>query len=71
MSLILTSSKQPGILLKPLFCLLEIRAQAGDFGEVRRLMKILERPYDEQPEYEADADFPPDWAQHIEVSCSS
>ena len=47
------------------------RAQQGDPGEVRRLLAILERPYDEQPEHEAYADFPPDWAQHIEVSCSS
>ncbi len=47
------------------------RAQNGDAGEVRRLLKVLERPYDEQPEHEAYADFPPDWAQHIEVSCSS
>ncbi|HEY0856052.1 MAG TPA: YdiU family protein [Albitalea sp.] len=47
------------------------RAQGGDFGEVRRLLKVLSRPYDEQPEHGAYADFPPDWAQHIEVSCSS
>ncbi|HEV8315264.1 MAG TPA: protein adenylyltransferase SelO family protein, partial [Burkholderiaceae bacterium] len=47
------------------------RARAGDFGEVQRLLKVLQRPYDEQPEWSAYADFPPDWAQHIEVSCSS
>jgi len=47
------------------------RSQQGDDGEVRRLLAILERPFDEQPEHEAYADFPPDWAQHIEVSCSS
>ncbi|MFN0184536.1 MAG: protein adenylyltransferase SelO family protein, partial [Aquabacterium sp.] len=47
------------------------RAQAGDFTEVDRLMKILSRPYDEQPEHSADAGFPPDWAQKLEVSCSS
>jgi uncharacterized protein YdiU (UPF0061 family) len=47
------------------------RAQAGDFGEVQRLLKVLERPFDEQPEHAADADFPPAWAQSIEVSCSS
>jgi uncharacterized protein YdiU (UPF0061 family) len=47
------------------------RSQQGDDGEVRRLLAILERPYDEQPEHEAYADFPPEWAQHIEVSCSS
>jgi uncharacterized protein YdiU (UPF0061 family) len=47
------------------------RAQQGDAGETRRLLKVLQRPFDEQPEHAAYADFPPDWAQHIEVSCSS
>ena len=46
------------------------QARAGDFGEVSRLLKVLQRPYDE-PVSAADADFPPDWAQHLEVSCSS
>jgi uncharacterized protein YdiU (UPF0061 family) len=48
-----------------------IRAAAdGDFGETARLLKVLERPFDE-PEQASDADFPPDWAQTLEVSCSS
>jgi uncharacterized protein YdiU (UPF0061 family) len=47
------------------------QAQAGDDGEVRRLLRVLERPYDEQPEHEAYAALPPDWAHSIEVSCSS
>jgi uncharacterized protein YdiU (UPF0061 family) len=47
------------------------RAMQGDFGETERLLKVLERPFDEQPEHEADAGFPPDWASHLEVSCSS
>lgn len=47
------------------------QAQQGDFSEVQRLLKVLQRPYDEQPEHSADAGFPPEWAQHIEVSCSS
>jgi serine/tyrosine/threonine adenylyltransferase len=38
---------------------------------VMSLLKVLRRPFDEQPEHEAYAAFPPDWAQHIEVSCSS
>lgn len=46
-------------------------ARGGDFGEVQRLLKVLSAPFDEQPEHAAYADFPPDWAQHIEVSCSS
>ena len=47
------------------------QARGGDFGEVQRLLKVLQRPFDEQPEHEADASFPPDWAQQLEVSCSS
>jgi len=47
------------------------RAQQGDFSEVQRLLKVLERPFDEQPEHEADAGHPPAWAQQIEISCSS
>jgi serine/tyrosine/threonine adenylyltransferase len=47
------------------------QAREGDFGEVNRLLKVLQRPFDEQPESEADAGFPPDWAQQLEVSCSS
>jgi uncharacterized protein YdiU (UPF0061 family) len=47
------------------------RARDGDFTEVQRLLKVLQRPYDEQPEHEADAGFPPDWASQLEVSCSS
>jgi uncharacterized protein YdiU (UPF0061 family) len=46
-------------------------AQAGDFAPTRQLLKVLERPFDEQPEASAFADFPPEWAQQIEVSCSS
>jgi uncharacterized protein YdiU (UPF0061 family) len=42
-----------------------------DFGEVDRLLTVLERPYDEQPEFEAYAAEPPDWARGLELSCSS
>jgi|CXWL01.1.fsa_nt_gi uncharacterized protein YdiU (UPF0061 family) len=47
------------------------QASGGDYTEVQRLLKVLQRPFDEQPEYEADAGFAPDWAQQLEVSCSS
>jgi uncharacterized protein YdiU (UPF0061 family) len=47
------------------------KAQNGDFEEVRRLLGVLERPFDEQPEHEAYTALPPDWASHLEVSCSS
>ncbi len=47
------------------------RAQAGDFGEAQRLAAVLQRPYDDRPESDPDAGFPPDWAQQLAVSCSS
>jgi uncharacterized protein YdiU (UPF0061 family) len=47
------------------------KARQGDYSEVQRLKAVLDRPFDEQPEAAAYADFPPDWAHHIEVSCSS
>ncbi len=51
------------------------RAQAGDFSEVDRLTRLLAQPFDDAPDgvehSAADAGFPPDWAQTIEVSCSS
>jgi uncharacterized protein YdiU (UPF0061 family) len=48
-------------------------AQAGDFSEVQRLLKVLARPFDESDAAtrERYAGFPPEWAQSIEVSCSS
>ena len=47
------------------------QAKLGDFVEVQRLLKVLGRPFDEQPEAAEYAGFPPEWAQAIEVSCSS
>jgi uncharacterized protein YdiU (UPF0061 family) len=47
------------------------KAQRKDFSEVQRLLAVLERPFDEQPENESYAALPPDWAAHLEVSCSS
>jgi len=47
------------------------QAQAGDFEEVQRLLKVIAHPFDERHDTSADADFPPHWAHHIEVSCSS
>ena len=47
------------------------KAQEKDFSEVAKLLSILEHPFDEQHEHEAYAALPPDWASHLEVSCSS
>ena len=41
------------------------------FSEVARLLEVLSRPYDEQPEFEMYAALPPAWAAQLEVSCSS
>lgn len=46
-------------------------ARQKDFSMVADLLKVLETPYDEHPEFEAWAGFPPDWASHISISCSS
>ena len=42
-----------------------------DYSELDRLFGILQAPYDEQPENEDYAGFPPDWANSLSVSCSS
>lgn len=42
-----------------------------DFAEVNRLLKVLQHPFDEQPEMEDYAALPPDWGKHLLVSCSS
>lgn len=47
------------------------KAEQGDFSEVERLRVLLTKPFDEQPEMEQYADFPPDWGKSLEISCSS
>lgn len=47
------------------------RAEAGDFSEVQRLHRVLSRPFERQPGDEDCAALPPDWAQTLEISCSS
>jgi serine/tyrosine/threonine adenylyltransferase len=42
-----------------------------DFSAVEALLRVLSRPYDEQPEHEDYAQAPPEWASHIALSCSS
>ena len=42
-----------------------------DYSEIDRLLHLLEKPFDEQPEMERYAAPAPEWAHHIEVSCSS
>ncbi|TWG80518.1 uncharacterized protein YdiU (UPF0061 family) [Cupriavidus gilardii J11] len=47
------------------------RARDKDFSEVQRLLEVLSRPFDEQPDAQPYAALPPDWASGLEVSCSS
>lgn len=46
-------------------------AEAGDFSEIHTLMEVLSKPYEEQENYSHYADYPPAWAQQLEISCSS
>lgn len=46
-------------------------AREKDYSEVERLAAVLRHPFDEQPEFDAYAALPPDWASDLEVSCSS
>jgi serine/tyrosine/threonine adenylyltransferase len=48
-----------------------VAAKAKNFSEVARVLKVLERPFDEHPDCADLADFPPDWASDISLSCSS
>ena len=47
------------------------QAKRKDFSELATLLRLLESPFDAHPGFEAYADFPPDWASGIEISCSS
>jgi uncharacterized protein YdiU (UPF0061 family) len=47
------------------------QAKQKDFSGVATLLAIVQSPFDEHPGHEDKAGFPPDWAQHIEISCSS
>lgn len=46
-------------------------AEAGDYGQLERLYRALQNPFDEQPEHDKLAALPPAWAAAISVSCSS
>ncbi len=46
-------------------------ARNKDFSGVSKLLVLLGTPFDEHPGSETYAGFPPDWANQIEISCSS
>ncbi|PPS05440.1 hypothetical protein GOBAR_AA15230 [Gossypium barbadense] len=69
------NSVNPKYVLRNYLCQSAIdAAEMGDLEEVRRLLKVMERPYDEQPGMEKYARLPPAWAYRPGVcmlSCSS
>jgi uncharacterized protein YdiU (UPF0061 family) len=46
-------------------------AKRKDFSVLKALQTVLETPYDEHLDHDAFAQFAPDWAANIEISCSS
>ena len=46
-------------------------AKRKDFSVLKALQTVLETPYEEHTEHDAFAQFAPDWAANIEISCSS
>lgn len=46
-------------------------AQGKDYSLLAQLQSVLETPFDEHVALESFADFPPDWAGSISISCSS
>jgi uncharacterized protein YdiU (UPF0061 family) len=62
----------PKYVLRNHLCELAIRqAKVGDFSEVDGLLALVQSPFAEHPGHQDKAGFPPDWAAHIEISCSS
>jgi uncharacterized protein YdiU (UPF0061 family) len=47
------------------------QAKLGDFSLVTTLLRLLQSPFEEHPAHQELAGLPPDWASHIEISCSS
>jgi uncharacterized protein YdiU (UPF0061 family) len=46
-------------------------AKLKDYSGVEDLLALVQAPYDEHPAHDDKAGFPPEWAQQIEISCSS
>ncbi|CAM6084163.1 unnamed protein product [Calypogeia fissa] len=65
----------PKYILRNYLCQTAIdQAEIGDFTDVEQLLKLMEKPYDEQPGMEKYARLPPAWAYRPGVcmlSCSS
>ncbi|WVZ81285.1 hypothetical protein U9M48_028678 [Paspalum notatum var. saurae] len=69
------NSVNPKYILRNYLCQSAIdAAEQGDYDEVRRLLRIMQSPYDDQPGMEKYARLPPAWAYRPGVcmlSCSS
>ena len=67
------NSANPKYVLRNYMAEIAIRkaSQEKDYSEIDRLLTLLHNPYGEHPDMQHYAGEPPDWAQHIEVSCSS
>lgn len=69
------NSVNPKYILRNYLCQNAIdAAEQGDFGEVQQLLKVMQRPFDEQPGMEKYTQLPPAWARRPGVcmlSCSS
>lgn len=46
-------------------------ADQGDFTKFDTLLKVLRKPFNDEPEYAEYAKPPPQWGKHLEISCSS
>ena len=47
------------------------QAQDGHYGELEKLMSVLQSPFEEHPDFAHYAAEPPPWGKKLEVSCSS
>jgi uncharacterized protein YdiU (UPF0061 family) len=47
------------------------KAERGDYSEIEKLLSVLRTPFDEHLQSAHYAEPPPDWADNIQVSCSS
>jgi uncharacterized protein YdiU (UPF0061 family) len=64
--------ENPAVVLRNHLGELAIRAaQQGDFAPMAQLHNALNSPFDEPTANPAFTALPPDWAQGIEISCSS
>ncbi|EHN70211.1 MULTISPECIES: protein adenylyltransferase SelO [Aliivibrio] len=48
-----------------------VKANEGDFSDVKILSTLLASPFDEHPDFERYAELPPEWGKRMEISCSS